>query len=111
MERIKKKRSGVDVEGNSGKLKKPDYWAVVMMVVNYFLYLVNFVILETCVSHNPERNRPICLNRNFSLQSGDPVVHGPVRLDRIRGRSLHWNPLGGRRTDNSGMLLGRGTTQ
>ena len=50
LERIKKKRSGIDVEGNSGKLKKPDYWAVGMMVCNYFLYLVNFVILETCVS-------------------------------------------------------------
>ena len=49
LERIKKKRSGVDVEGSSAKLKKPDYLAVVMMVVNYFLYLVNFVILETCV--------------------------------------------------------------
>ena len=50
LERIKKKRAGgVDVEGSSAKLKKPDYLAVVMMVVNYFLYLVNFVILETCV--------------------------------------------------------------
>lgn len=50
MERIKKKRGGIDVEGNRGGLKKPDYWAVAIMVCNYFLYLVNFVILETCVS-------------------------------------------------------------
>ena len=49
MQRIKKKRSGIDLEGNKGKLKKPDYFAVGIMVVNYFLYLVNFVILETWV--------------------------------------------------------------
>ena len=49
LERIKKKRSGIDLEGNKDKLKKPDYFAVGIMVVNYFLYLVNFVILETWV--------------------------------------------------------------
>ncbi len=45
-----RRRKGLD-GGDGGeaktKLKKPDYPVIAVLGFNYFLYLVNFVILET----------------------------------------------------------------